>query len=138
VPVGVVGLSDIHPRFRTALLWYALGQPRFAGRGLTGRAAAEVVRLGFHELELAAIQAWAVEGNEASLRILERIGFRAVGRQRRCHLIDGQLRDRLLFDIVPRELARRPRKSARLTRAHETAFSLLGVDGALLSGIPWG
>jgi hypothetical protein len=33
-PVGVVGLSSIHPMYRTAMLWYALGEPRFASRAL--------------------------------------------------------------------------------------------------------
>jgi RimJ/RimL family protein N-acetyltransferase len=72
-----------------------------------GRAAAEVVRIGFHELDLRAINAWVVEGNKASVRILESIGFRRIGRQRQCHRIEGRRCDRLLFDIVPSDLARR-------------------------------
>ena len=135
-PVGVIGLSSIHPRFRTALLWYALGDPRFAGQGLTGRAAAEVVRIGFQELDLRAINAWVVVGNEASVRILENIGFRRIGRQRRCHLIEGRRRDRLLFDIVSSEFARRHGMSALLAFAHDASFA--GVEGAMLASIPWG
>jgi RimJ/RimL family protein N-acetyltransferase len=139
-PIGVVGLSSIHPRFRTALLWYALGDPRFAGRGLTGRAAAaaEVVRIGLEELELRAINAWVVVGNEASVRILENIGFRRIGRQRRCHLLEGRRRDRLLFDIVASESALRPGMSVVLAFAHDASFSFAGVEGAMLAGIPWG
>jgi RimJ/RimL family protein N-acetyltransferase len=133
-PIGVVGLSSIHPRFRTALLWYALGEPRFAGQGLTGRAAAEVVRIGFQELQLRAINAWVVEGNHASERILENIGFRRIGRQRQCHRIEGRRCDRLLFDMVPSELAGRHRKSKVAAFAH--AFA--SFEGALLSGVPLG
>jgi RimJ/RimL family protein N-acetyltransferase len=131
-PIGVVGLGSIHPRYRTALLWYALGEARFAGRGLTGRAAAEVVRIGFHELDLRAIHAWAVDGNEASVRILEKIGFRRIGRQRQCHHIEGECRDRLLFDIVPSDLARRPGKSRM------RASLAFGIEGTILSSVPWG
>jgi RimJ/RimL family protein N-acetyltransferase len=137
-PIGVVGLSDIHPRFRTALLWYALGDPRYAGQGLTGGAAKEVVRIGFQDLDLRAINAWVVVGNEASVRILENIGFRRIGRQRRCHLIEGRRRDRLLFDIVSSEFARRHGTSGFLALARDASFSFAGVEGAMLASIPLG
>jgi RimJ/RimL family protein N-acetyltransferase len=136
-PIGVVGLGSIHPRFRTALLWYALGEPRSAGQGLTGRAAAEVVRIGFQELDLRAINAWVVEGNEASVRILENIGFRRIGRQRQCHRIEGRRCDRLLFDIVPSDFARRHGRSRMSAFAHDASLAF-GIEGAILSSIPWG
>jgi RimJ/RimL family protein N-acetyltransferase len=137
-PIGVVGLSSIHPRFRTALLWYALGEPGFAGQGLTGRAAAEVVRIGFHELDLRAINAWVVDGNEASVRILENIGFQRIGRQRQCHRIEGRRRDRLLFDIVSSEFARRQGRCGMLAFAHDASLSFAGIEGAIFSSVPWG
>jgi RimJ/RimL family protein N-acetyltransferase len=140
-PIGVVALSSIHPSFRTALLWYALGEPRYAGRGLTSMAAAEVVRIGFSELDLRAIHAWVAAGNPASVRILEKIGFRPIGRQRQCHAIEGQLRDRLLFDIVPHELAEPVapplRKRRGMAIAHALPVPLSVADAAILATIPW-
>jgi RimJ/RimL family protein N-acetyltransferase len=106
-PIGVVGLCNIHARFRTAMLWYALGERRFGRRGLTTRAVADVLGKGFQELGLAAINAWTVVGNEASVRILEKNGFRLIGRQRQCHHIDGEPRDRLLFDLLECEFRER-------------------------------
>jgi RimJ/RimL family protein N-acetyltransferase len=56
------------------------------------------------------IQTWVAEGNP-SLRLVERLGFRFVGRQRRCHYIDGRPHDRLLYDLLAsehRELEARP------------------------------
>jgi RimJ/RimL family protein N-acetyltransferase len=38
-----------------------------------------------------------------SLRTIERLGFRFIGRQRQCHYIDGRLYDRLLFDLLASE-----------------------------------
>jgi RimJ/RimL family protein N-acetyltransferase len=137
-PVGVVGLSSIQPRFRTALLWYALGEPRFAGRGLTARAAAEVVRIGFEELDLRAINAWVVDGNEASVRILESIGFQRIGRQRQCHRIDSQPRDRLLFDIMASEFTPRRGRHRAATLAQDAWLACAGLEGALHAGVPWG
>ena len=47
--------------------------------------------------------AWAADGNTGSIRILERNGFRPIGRQRMCHVIGGRQVDRLLFDLLTSE-----------------------------------
>jgi RimJ/RimL family protein N-acetyltransferase len=102
-PAGVVALCDVDRRFRTAMLWYVLGDKALSGRGHTSRAVSRLLAIGFSELGLGAVSAWVVDGNVASLRILEANGFKFVGRQRRCHVIDGAPRDRLLFDIIASE-----------------------------------
>jgi RimJ/RimL family protein N-acetyltransferase len=97
-PAGLVALSDIDRDFRTATLWYLLGDKRLRGTGQTSRAVAALMEEAFYELSLDAVTAWVVDGNVASIRVLERNGFRPAGRQRRCHRIDGVAKDRLLFD----------------------------------------
>ncbi|MFL6648296.1 MAG: GNAT family N-acetyltransferase [Sulfurifustaceae bacterium] len=104
-PIGVVGLSNIDRNFKTATIWIALGDKRYNLKGYALRAAWQILAYGFHELGLQMISAWAVECNEASQRIIHRLGFRPVGRLRRCHVIDGRVYDRLLFDMLPDELA---------------------------------
>lgn len=101
-PVGIVALSDVDRAFRTAALWFVLGDPAHRGRGLTSRAVKSLLTEGFGE-GIAAVSAWAVSGNAASVRVLERNGFRFIGRQRACHRIDGHARDRLLYDLVADE-----------------------------------
>jgi RimJ/RimL family protein N-acetyltransferase len=101
--IGVVALSDIDLRFRIAMLWYALGDGAHRGRGCTSRAVGMLLTMGFAELGLEAVNAWAVDGNVASIRILERNGFKLIGRQRRCHVVDGTRHDRLLFDLIASE-----------------------------------
>ena len=103
-PIGVVGLGNIHRRFRTGMLWYALGDAGYSRRGLTTRAAAAVLRIAFEDLKLEAVNAWTVADNHASLRILQKTGFSLIGRQRRCHCVDGSRSDRLLFDILSSEV----------------------------------
>lgn len=97
-PVGLVALSEIHRDFRTARLWYVLGEKRCARRGLATRAVGGLLDLAFSELGLTAINAWVVDGNRASIRVLEKNAFRLIGRQRRCHCIGGEPRDRFLYD----------------------------------------
>ncbi len=97
-PAGLVALSDIDRGFGTATLWYVLGDRRLRGQGHTSRAVAALLEEAFTELSLGAVTAWAADGNLASMRVLERNGFHLAGRQRRCHLVDGVARDRLLYD----------------------------------------
>ena len=97
-PVGIVALGEINPVFGSAVLWYAVGALDARGRGVATTAVATALGEAFGPLALHAVQAWVVDGNQASVRVLERNGFRCVGRQRACHVIDGERRDRVLFD----------------------------------------
>jgi RimJ/RimL family protein N-acetyltransferase len=103
IPIGVIGLSNVDHRFKTAMIWVALGDKRHSGRGYPFRAASQLLTLGFKELGLHAVNAWAVEHNVASLRIIKRLHFQYIGRQRQCHSIDGRSYDRLLFDLLASE-----------------------------------
>ncbi|MGH7568802.1 MAG: GNAT family N-acetyltransferase [Gemmatimonadales bacterium] len=99
-PIGLVALSDISAIHKTAVLWYVLGDKRFGGRSYTTRAVAELLALGFGQLDLRAVHAWAVEANAPSLAVLEHNGFTPVGRLQQCHEIDGRAHDRLLFELL--------------------------------------
>lgn len=105
-PIGLVVLSHISPNFRTAMLWYVLGDKSAGGRGYTTQAVRRMLDLGFGERSLHVIYAWTVEANGPSIRVLERNGFRLMGRQRQCHMVGGQWFDRLLFDLLAEEYAR--------------------------------
>jgi RimJ/RimL family protein N-acetyltransferase len=102
-PAGVVALRDVAPEFGTATLWYLLGDKRWAGGGYTTRAVSRLLEEAFHERGLRAVNAWVVDGNEASRRVLMHNGFAFIGRQRRCHRIGEEWRDRLLFDLLASE-----------------------------------
>ena len=103
-PIGIVALGDIHPVFRTATIWIVLGDKRLAGQHYGRRAMGRCLRLGFGELGLRSVTTWVVDSNVASRRMVDAVGFRLIGRQRQCHVIDGQMHDRLLFDLLPGEL----------------------------------
>lgn len=107
-PIGLVGLSNISRDFKTATIWYVLGDKRHGRRGYTTRAVSEVLGLGFRDLRLEAVNAWVVEPNAPSIRVLVRNHFQLIGRQRKCHYIDGQAFDRLLFDLLAADHGRTP------------------------------
>jgi RimJ/RimL family protein N-acetyltransferase len=101
LPIGLVGLTNVDRKFKTASHWAVLGNKRYGGYTL--RACSAMLTLGFTELGLEAVNAWTVETNTPAQRVLERLHFRYIGRQRQCHYIDGRPLDRLLFDLLATE-----------------------------------
>ena len=89
---GSVGLDGITWQLRAwrvdrAELGYWIA-PHLQGRGLMTEAAAAVTRFGFETLGLHKITVGCIDGNEPSRRIIERLGFRPIGR-----LVDDVWRD---------------------------------------------
>lgn len=101
-PIGIVALNNVDRRFRSAVFWGAAGDKSFRSRGWGTLAGSRFLTLALRELGLNVIQTWVAEGNP-SQRLVERLGFRFVGRQRQCHAIDGRPRDRLLYDLLAAE-----------------------------------
>ncbi len=101
VPAGVLGLTNVDRNFKTASIWAVLGNKRYGGSTLP--ACSALLTWAFKELGLEAVNAWTVETNIPAQRVLERLHFRYIGRQRRCHYIDGRPLDRLFFDLLATE-----------------------------------
>lgn len=102
-PIGIVALSNVNPTFKTATLWTVLGERQHSSKGYAVRSSAAILTLGFKELGLQTINAWAVECNHASLRAIRTLNFSPIGMQRQCHYIDGRLYGRLWFDLTANE-----------------------------------
>ena len=101
-PIGIVGLTHVDRAFKTAMFWGVSGEKSFRNRGYSTIASSKLMTLAFRDLGLHAVNTWAVDCNP-SLHTIERLGFRFVGRQRQCHIIDGRAHDRLLFDLLDSE-----------------------------------
>lgn len=74
--LGVVGLAPVVDG--AGMLGYWLGPPHW-GRGYATEAAAAVVAFGFATLRLPRIDSGYFEGNDASGRVLAKLGFRETG-----------------------------------------------------------
>ena len=101
-PIGIVGLNSVDRTFKTATFWGVSGDKSFHNRGYSTIASSKLMTLAFRDLGLHVVNTWAVEHNP-SLRTIERLGFRFIGRQRQCHCIDGRVYDRVLFDLLASE-----------------------------------
>jgi len=101
-PIGIAALNNVDRTFKTATFWGAAGDKSFRSRGYGTAAGSKLLTLAFRELGLHSVNTWVADGNP-SLRIIERLGFRFIGRERQCHWIDGRACDRLLFDLLASE-----------------------------------
>lgn len=77
---------------------------RFAGRGITPTSVALATDLCFHELRLHRMEICIRPENHASLRVVEKLGFRYEGLRRRYIHIDGDWRDHYCFALVREEV----------------------------------
>jgi len=101
--VGFGGLSPYDKINKTGRLWGALADESYAKSGVITKAANLALKLLFEEDALHSVYARAVEGNTGSIRILEKNGFRLVGRLRQAHKVDESYRDILLYDLLRSE-----------------------------------
>ena len=90
--IGTCGFTRFDFRHDSGEIGYVLN-PDFWGRGLMPEAAVEVVRFGFENLLLNRIEAKHLTGNEASRRVMEKLGMTYEGVSRGAMLIKGKYRD---------------------------------------------
>lgn len=96
-----IGRCGVYPHFGShgpipgeGSLAYYLARA-YWGRGLATEAARAFVKFGFEELRLARIVTAVQAGNDASVRVLEKLGFSLVRTE------EGELRKFLHFEITP-------------------------------------
>jgi ribosomal-protein-alanine N-acetyltransferase len=88
---------------QSANLGYWIDQDH-QGDGLTTEAAREALRFAFGPLRLHRIQAGTLPHNEASQRVLARVGFRREGYAERYLQIAGRWQDHVLFAVTTEDL----------------------------------
>jgi RimJ/RimL family protein N-acetyltransferase len=102
-PCGLIGLAEIDVADATAMIWYLLGESALSSKGIVSEAVRQVARKSFQELKLQSLYAWVMEDNIASARVLQKAGFREVGRLRQAACSNGRQVDRIYFDMVAAE-----------------------------------
>jgi RimJ/RimL family protein N-acetyltransferase len=105
--IGGIGLDfgdDVH-RF-AAELGYWLGEP-FWGRGIMTDAVRLFTAWAFENLEIHRVFAAVFDGNDASVRVLEKAGFEREGRLRAGAFKNGRILDQLLYAKVKEGIVQR-------------------------------
>ena len=102
---GLTALADIDTADSTAMVWYFLGVQALSGKGIMVEAVRQLVRKAFTEFTLHSIYAWVMEDNAASIRLLEKVGFRQAGRIRGATVSADHRVDRIYFDLLAYDCA---------------------------------
>lgn len=98
--IGWVTISGIEMgAFRSCHIGYAVAQED-NGRGLATTAIGMAVEIAFEDLELHRVQAAVLPTNTASMRVLEKNGFRLEGLAHRYLHLDGAWRDHVIWAIT--------------------------------------
>lgn len=84
---------------QSAVLGYWMGAPH-AGKGFMSAAVRAVLGFAFDSLTLNRVEAACLPTNNASIRLLEKVGFTREGYARKYLCIDGRWQDHLLYGIV--------------------------------------
>jgi RimJ/RimL family protein N-acetyltransferase len=98
--VGGIGYS-LHSDVEriAAEIGYWLGEP-FWGKGIMTEAVKAVTEYAFNQHELKRVYAVPYETNQASHRVLEKVGYVLEGRMKKSAIKDGQILDQLLYAYV--------------------------------------
>jgi RimJ/RimL family protein N-acetyltransferase len=97
--IGFSGLHRIEWRHGCAATGMVLGRTDLWGRGYGTEAARLRARYAFEVLGLRLLLSEVMDGNTASMRMLQKAGYREVGRIPRRHWKRGAYRDTLLFAL---------------------------------------
>lgn len=100
--LGWCGLSRVNHEYRSAALGYCLRQDAW-GHGYATEAASTLLTWAFATLDLNRVQAEADTRNEASGRVLRKLGFVLEGTLREDCVVDGDVSDSWVFGLLRRE-----------------------------------
>ena len=89
--IGTCGFTSFNCPADSAEIGYVLN-PAYQGQGLATEAVRRVLRFGFEELSLHRIEAHFIQGNDASRRLMERVGMTFEGYARESMKIKGRYR----------------------------------------------
>jgi ribosomal-protein-alanine N-acetyltransferase len=98
-PVGSCGCFWAAKPHQTMELGYWIAEP-FWGKGYIVEACRAVLTFVFTEYGPERVQARVIDGNEASVRVLAKLGFRAEGTLRRSLLRRGKFEDVQMFSLL--------------------------------------
>lgn len=100
--LGTCTLAYLSAEHRRAEVGYALASARW-GQGYMAEAFPALIKFAFASLQLHRLEADVDPRNEASIRLLERTGFRREGFLRERYHLNGEVQDAFFYGLLRRE-----------------------------------
>ncbi len=98
-PIGTCGLHNLRAHNSSAEIGYDLGYP-YWGQGLMTEALRPMIDFGFDRLGANRLDAGVTVGNDASARVLEKLGFTEEGTTRAGGYWRGEYHDLRMFGLL--------------------------------------
>jgi ribosomal-protein-alanine N-acetyltransferase len=118
--IGTCALTEWSQVHQRAELGYALHRSAW-GRGVMAEVLPAVIQFGFTHLHLHRIEADVDPRNTASIRHLERLGFRQEGYLRQRYLVNGERQDAIVYGFLQSDL--NSTTTSRIERAPATPIT---------------
>ncbi len=100
--IGTIGFGSWQELHNTAEIAYALSH-QFWGKGLMPEAVRTVFHIGFEQLGFVRIEAQCLPENNASSRVMEKVGMTYEGTLRKKMFVKGKSRDLEMYSILREE-----------------------------------
>ncbi len=101
--LGSIGMGDVHPHHRLAMVGAMIGEPAYWGGGYGTDALLLFVDYAFGWLDMRKLWLSTMGINARVLRQMEKIGIPCEGRRRSLWFVDGQYVDDVVFGILREE-----------------------------------
>lgn len=102
-PLGHVVLTELDTQARTGELGWIAIRPDEQGNGYATEAVDLCIKHAFDDRNLHKVWAQIIEGNEASMRVLEKLRFQQEGVLRQQEYVDGEFVDVYRYGILSSE-----------------------------------
>lgn len=101
--VGFCGIGTIDWRSRKAVVWYFIGKEHW-GKGYGTETLALLCRFAFENMNLRKLYTYVYEPNRASIRVLEKNGFKLAGRLEEHTYLPGYgYVDELIYELLEKD-----------------------------------
>ncbi len=97
--IGLIGIKIGKPGYSSAEIWYKIHSKHW-NQGYATEAVKRILSYVFTELKLHRIEAGCATGNSASIKVLEKTGFRREGMKRKILPIRGEWVDNYGYSIL--------------------------------------
>jgi len=101
--IGYAGICNISNSNKSGEYFIFIGDRNQWGKGLGTLTTLEVLKHGFHKLNLNRIMLTVSEPNKAGIRTYEKTGFKHEGKLRKACLRNGVFHDKLVMSILKEE-----------------------------------
>jgi len=103
LPIGNTSVSGVDYRNGTCTFGIMIGEPAARGKGYGTEATSLMVDYAFTALGLHNVMLTVYEFNAAARRVYTKVGFKEIGRRRKCRFMGGEFWDEIFMDILADE-----------------------------------